>query len=217
MARERKVFESDNKRRLERMKRWLDRAKLADKDSHLKGRDKSAVRFIFYWIAFEAAFETQKRSDGKKLMERFIKTAVGKDEKKFDKLFQRKEVYQNSLVLLNLRGTHEWFWQKPKSLKVKTHREWRQLFDKEIKEFPKQNSCDRLCVVFNRLRVVRHQIFHGASSIEMSMGKEQVDAGFKVLSIVIPAFREAIEDSKGDTDWKPVPFPRVAKNSPPLW
>ena len=221
MTRERHVYESDNKRRLDRMKRWLDRAKLADKDPYLKKRDKGAMRFVFYWIAFEAAFGTQEKKSGerksdKQLMERFIKKAFGKDKPKFNQLLDRKEeVYRNSVKLLKLRVTHEGFWKKPSSMT--THGEWKNLFDKEIKEFPDQNSFDQLCVIFSRLRVVRNQIFHGASSVENSKGISQVETGLKILSAVIPAFKEVMEGNKKNTDWKPVPYPRVDKHDHPTW
>ena len=215
MTKGKNTYAQDNQVRLQRMQLWLDRADAADKDSNLKSKDKGAVRFIFYWIAFEAAFETQNRNlNRKNLMKRFIKTVVNKDEPRFNKLLNCEEVYQDSVKLLKLRATHEGFWQQLPD--AKTHEAWKQLFDKEIKEFPCRDSLGRLCVIFNRLRVVRRQIFHGASSIDMSRGKPQVEVSLRILSIVIPAFKRVMEANK-DNDWKSVPYPRVSKNAPPIW
>ena len=226
MTRKKQIYVSDNEVRLQRVNLWLDRADLAKKDPHFEKKDKSAVRFVFYWIAFEAAFETQMGNNSKQLMERFIKDAVGnarknrKGQSKFDKLLDHKDkgkFYQSSIELLKLRGTHEWFWKKPKSPKVKTHEAWKRLFDQEIKDFPGQDSSEQLCVIFKRLKVVRNQIFHGASSMDMSKGKPQVEAGLRILSIVIPEFRRVIKDNQEKIDWNPVPYPRVSKTSSPLW
>ena len=233
----RKGYEKDNHRRLERMRQWLACANKAadDTSAATKGTapekdkdaktDAGAVRFIFYWIAFEAAFETQKESSGKQLMKRFIKRAVkidgNENKSKFNKLLDRNgEVYQNSVELLSLRVTHEGFWKKPSEPKNRekwTHEKWERLFNQEMEKFPAQDKSDQLCVIFNRIRVVRHQIFHGASSMKNSKGQQQVAAGLNILSIVIPAFYDLIDRTKGKIDWKPVPYPRVKKGAPPIW
>ena len=44
-------FREDNERRVERMNTWIEMA---------EGSDHDHVRFVFYWIAYEAAYQNEK-------------------------------------------------------------------------------------------------------------------------------------------------------------
>ena len=212
--RKKEDIKKNNSLRAQRVSAWLKHARITDKVSAYE--ESPAVSFVLYWIAFEAAFVVARVSDECQ-MKHFITQAVTADKKTFTKtLAQNRE---HAVKIMEMRVTHKGFWEKGD---LRTHSEWWKNFGEELKDFKSQkaSTAEQLCTVFERLRIVRHQIFHGGSSMDKSLGKTQVEHGLKLLAAFIPKFEKAIKDGmkkSPPTNWEQVPFPHVLKDSPPIW
>ena len=208
--------EENNTQRLRRVKAWINLAGVTPSapgetmgDDHVID---DAVRFVFYWVAFEAAYGIAKKcnlgrsKDG--VMKEFINRAVKIDEPAFKNLLDQHEADVNKI--LNLRAIYPDFWKRDAN--GKPPKGWKQRLTQEYEEFLKNDdTANKLLIVFERLKVARNQIFHGASSRRKSFGTAQVEHGLKILSAIIPKFGEVMEKNmtgSSPCDWKQVPYPR---------
>ena len=200
-------IKENNRLRKQRVNVWLKRAHASN--------DIAAVNFVLYWIAFEAAFvaNVDKNHDGEGLMKEFIKRVTRMDKKKFANTLTTH--HKHAVKLMELRVTHRGFWEKGDL------NEWQEEFCRELEDFNRgKDPIAKICTVFERLRVVRNQIFHGGSSMHLSLGREQVEHGLELLKAFVPQFGKTMKKSMGKSppgNWYPVPFPRVGKGSPPFW
>ena len=204
-ARTREDIDKDNAQRMQRVSLWVARADAPrTMTPHIANVDDAAIRFIFYWIAFESAFAVKVSTDNAR-MEKFINDAVGMDALAFGKILRTNN--RHAMVVMELPMTHEGFWQRNN---MKTHAAWRRQFDRELEEFLAADVAAKLCVLFRRLRVIRNHIFHGASSRHRSFGVTQAKSGAKILAAAVPKFKTVIEASLQESpphDWGRIPFP----------
>ena len=210
-----------NKRRIARMDTWISHAEAAagDDDTHL--------RFLFYWIAYEAAYQTDK-------------TGKGRRKWLHEKLARHDPVELQSILrdqrdhivrILELRQAHPSFWREGAKVNagVKTPEEWENAFRKQVRLARKRlDTAVRSGVkisatlddLFSNLSVVRNQIAHGANAGPGSRGLTQVILGAWLLKAFIPCFREVIKSNIHE-DWGKPPFPRVGAGPddecPPPW
>ena len=150
---------------------------------------------------------------------KFIKNMINCDrtQSELDGILNRHENAAREIV--KLRQTHYGFWNKGKYTDKNS---WKDEFDKQVKKYEKGNTKDKLDILFDRLRVVRHQIFHGANSRTTSWGITQVKYGVQLLSVFVPFFIEQLENYP-KKDLGEIPFPRVGDERDeqddllPLW
>ena len=213
----------DNKIRLRRMDVWIKHAEnLPETEFHLQ--------FICYWIAFDAAFAQFAKGnngDGMARMHCFLRRVADADE---DGHIRKILKDHRSAIerIFELRQTCPAFWNKNKS-KALHPSTWESEFveiKRQEESHLKSAILDRkhvslaLMDLFNRLNVVRNQIFHGGSSGAHSHGRTQVRLGALLLSNLIPCFRQIMPKS---TDWGAVPFPPLGnpnqqgESLPPPW
>ena len=199
----------DDKTRQRRMGVWIKHAEdLPENEFHL--------RFICYWIAFDAAFAQFTKGnngDGIVKMRKFLLDVANADED--GNIRKILEDHRSNIEhIFKLRQTCPAFWNKNKR-KALHSSTWESEFieiKRQEKSHLKSAILDRRQVfpaledLFRRLYVVRNQIFHGGSSGAGSHGKTQVKEGALLLSQLIPCFREIMRKS---ADWGPVPFPRM--------
>ncbi len=216
----------NDQRRIGRMNYWIQNAQ-----SYSTAKDKFYVKFLFYWIAYEAAYKKQEWenfTDEFKLRKDFHENI---QQCKFAKkefppaLMKVKDEVQN-LIMLRQASRH--FWYKKDGWDENPEK-WERKFNKEVKV-----DCDHFKIaahdgrelakvfdsVFANLSIVRHQIIHGGSSGEAGYGGDQVEWGAKILESIIPLFRDFIVKNNS-VDWGKPPFPRVGTGPndpcPPPW
>ena len=225
-----------NKRRVERMKTWIDLAQGKTSPDH--------VRFVFYWIAFEAGYLRQpdswRRPGGSDGQVAFLH-----DVSKAGRLELQKVISQYTSTadnLFELRWANGRFWYnnkwgniiKGKSRCVEAQQEaWEKLFQSRIQSVKQkwrnaandggsQAIAEALLALFDVLKVVRHQIMHGGSAGANSLGKRQVELGTELLGALVPLFQKIIE-ARITSDWGIPPFPHVFpgikpnQKIPPPW
>ena len=227
--------ERRNKRRIARMSTWISHAKA----EAISGKEEAHIRFLFYWIAYEAAYHMNETGGAKVGHEEERREFHGRlashDRGRLQSILcaQKDDV----VGILELRQAHPSFWRRRKVRKgskevVETAEAWERDFRKWVRSARKrlnEAAAERtgrdephdavryqrkiagiLNYLFENLSVVRHQIAHGGSAGPDSRGRTQVIRGAKLLSEFVPCFHESIEDNRSE-DWGDPPFPHVGK------
>ena len=224
--------ERRNTRRIDRMRVWISHAKA------ISGEEEAHIRFLFYWIAYEAAYHMNEtgESEGRHWKERrkFHQRLASHD--RGGKLQSILHAQKDDVVgILELRQAHPSFWRRlPVDKEVRRDKEWESVFQKRVQKMVEDlNDAVRSGIkrkikgilndLFENLSIVRHQIVHGGSAGSKSQGRTQVILGARLLSEFVPCFHEVIEKSikhNPNEDWGEPPFPHVGlgpddKCSPP--
>lgn len=89
---------------------------------------------------------------------------------------------------------------------------------KEVKEailvYSRQERLPVLRLLFDRLYVMRNQVFHGASTKGSKLNRRALQASATVLSDLLPSFLEIMIDAGVDRDWGKVCFPPEVEGKP---
>ncbi len=212
---------ADNERRVARMTAWIKLAAAerpaSDNNAH--------VRFVFYWIAYEAAYQTYEAkgpSPHKSERKVFHRRATLHDGNRLQGILKR---HRESIVkLLELRQVDREFWyqgDQPATSDAKWDSGFRGRVKKAVARLDNLETVHTLNDLFENLSIVRHQIVHGGSAGIQSRGLSQVLWGAELLAALIPRFCASIE-SNLEEDWGSPPFPRVGvdrddDHCPPPW
>ena len=212
---------ADNERRVARMTAWI---KLAAAERSASD-DNAHVRFVFYWIAYEAAYQTyQAEGPSPHISERkaFHHRATWHDGNRLQEILTQ---HRESIVkLLALRQVDREFWyqgDQSATSDAKWDSGFRRRVKKAVNRLDNLETEHTLNDLFENLSIVRHQIVHGGSAGIQSRGLSQVLWGVELLAALIPRFCASIE-SNPEEDWGSPPFPRVGVDRdddqcPPPW
>lgn len=202
----------NNRRRLARMDIWISHAEKAS------GEDDSHLRFLFYWISYEAAYQPYETWKAEGRRKRLHKKLARHDPGKLQSIL--REQRENVVQILELRQAHPSFWKRWKEdAEVRTPKAWETAFGERVRSAKKhlneaihsgakKDISATLNDLFSNLSIVRHQIAHGASAGPESRGLTQVILGAWLLKAFIPCFRDAIKANIHE-DWGEPPYPRV--------
>ena len=192
--------------RARRCTSWLEPAEKA-----MASRDYDAA-FIFYWIAFNAAYsegssdtrsEIKKRND---FLNKVIK--LDKSEKLHNAILMRYQGPINSL--LNNEYVYERFWRHYSGRRG--YEDWE--FEFRIESGKVRTAIARgntryiLRILFERLYVLRNQFIHGGTTWKGSVNRRQVEDGATIVAFLVPLFIRLMMDSP-DADWGTAYFPLV--------
>lgn len=188
----------ENHTRMDRALSWLERYEQAvGGDEHLD------ERFLFLWIAFNAAYgddehlkaddSTQKEYEHTKI-ERFITNIA-----RYDRGYRladvisahRDEVAQiiDNRFLLNL------FWKAEyhKDIRnnwgatfVREKQQAKSILEQKFLGDENNEEMKVLCPVFNRLYTLRNQILHGSASWRDHYNRSSIESGEKILGFFMP-------------------------------
>ena len=219
-----------NERRIARMNTWISHAEAEE----ISGEEEAHIRFLFYWIAYEAAYHMNEtgESEGRHGKERreLHRRLASHDRGRLQSILRAQRT--NVVGILELRQAHPSFWKRwDEDEGVETVKEWESVFrnrvqkmvehlDVAVRSGIKWKIAGTLNDLFENLSVVRNQIVHGGSAGPNSQGRTQVILGAKLLSAFVPCFHESIKDNRSE-DWGEPPFPRVGSGPddkcPPPW
>lgn len=187
------------------------------------GEGDDHVSFLFYWIAYEAAYQ-QYDPEGKvkeyKQRKKFHENIADSEYAVDDLQFELERCKEQAEKLLALRQANRCFWKKGEDWS-KGPTAWKEYFVESSESaiskltgaiYDSRDIPEALNSLFDNLSIVRHQIVHGGSSGESSFGKHQVTWGNEILRRLIPVFRDCIDQNK-TKDWGNPPFPRVGKKA----
>ena len=191
--------------RVHRSLSWLNRAEQEDDPDS---------RFIFLWIAFNAAYASD--FDGREgLSEQgtfnsFLDKLHELDaSKRLNDLIWR--AYPNAIrVLLDNPYVFPGFWDYLRDLK--TEDQWQDSFAAAKRAanlaLAKQDTTRVLAIVLNRIYTLRNQLLHGGATWNSSINRDQIRDCVNIMGELVPAVIEIMMDSP-NTLWGEASYPVV--------
>ena len=192
--------------RVHRALSWVERAER-------EADDDPDAAFIFYWIAFNAAY-AQDRPHALESTERdhfadFFNTILTIDSEQmiYDAIWER---FSNSIrVLLDNKFVFQPFWNHYAG---RGNENWEHAFERSKKRvrdaLASRDTSIVLSTLFDRLYVLRIQLMHGGASWRSWVNRDQVRDGARILAFLVPLF-VGLMISRPDIDWGPPDYPVV--------
>ena len=195
--------------RLQRAEAWIDRAK------SLKEQEWDEGPFIFYWIAFNALYgrhrETRKGeiADINWFLSRICK--LDKEDGRLSLILDDIHIKRKMDSLLNNQFLSKIYWRE----KSRLHN-FKLDLDKDHKKaqiaYEGREFDEYLTILFDRLLVLRNQIFHGCSTDNSRSNKGSLRPALAILEELVPQFLKIFKSGGQREKWGKVPYPR--SNSP---
>ncbi len=187
---------------------WLERA---EKEMGKDCPDYDAA-FIFYWIAFNAAYEegnTEPRSDRRKrddFLGKIIK--LDSDWRIYEAIWSK---FRGPVIaLLKNKYVFQPFWDYQNGLPE--YERWESRFQRDLNRVHRAlmnwDTKDILRVLFYRLYVLRNQFIHGGTTWKGRVNRRQVEDGTMIMAFLVPLFIDLMMDNP-DADWGTAYYPFV--------
>lgn len=163
---------------------WLDRAE--------REGDDDDARFLFLWIAFNAAYANEL-PENVSLSERrafrlFLRKLIDLDK---DKIIYRLvwDTFSSSIrLLIDNKFVYQPFWDYQNG-KI-GEEQWAERFTKDkaaaVKALGRMDTETILAVTFDRLYVLRNQLVHGGATWSSSVNRSQVHDGASFIGQIVP-------------------------------
>ena len=188
--------------RVYRAARWVEQAEKAASDD---------TAFIFYWIAFNAAYAEGRSSRSQRQQEQqrfrwYFCAIVNLDEDRAIQCTIKQELSNKVMDILGNQYLFQPFWnhvhhgeQKDKDWKREFEKDQEEVQDaldaitnrkgKNIgKESLEQSTVTILSKVFTRLYVFRNQLMHGGATPGGRLNRKQVEDGKAIMAYLLPQF-----------------------------
>lgn len=185
--------------RVHRTLSWLSRAEQEPDDPD--------ARFLFLWIAFNAAYGGERDPLDERPRERdafvaFLERLVRLDRAgRLHACLTDRFSGQVELLLTNpyVFGP---FWSHQNG--VPDYEDWQKRHEGALRVFEVARACRNtgriLSLLFDRLYVLRNQLMHGGATWRSGVNREQVDDGAEILGALVPITAELMMDNPHD-DW----------------
>lgn len=195
--------------RLHRSLSWLQRAEIA---ARCESSDPDAV-FIFYWIAFNAAYAQDADSfqfNERSVFDGYFGKVVNLDADGaiYDAIWHK---FTGPIrVLLNNRYVFQPFWKHHNG--EPGYEDWENRFENsKARTHQALASTDTqtiLTTLFDRLYVLRNQLVHGGATWNSSVNRSQVNDGAAIMAFIVPALIELMMNNPQE-DWGKPFYPVV--------
>jgi len=193
--------------RVHRSLSWLNKSEQCDDDQDSK--------FIFLWIAFNAAYAQDTevlRHTESEAFSKFISKLIELDNKGDFSGLIWSQFSSTIRVLLDNKYVYQPFWDYQNG-KI-TESEWKERFSKAksaASHALSNKSTDVvICIVLQRLYTLRNQIIHGGATWNSSANREQIRDGVAFLSELLPIIVDVMMDSP-DTLWGDANYPLISE------
>jgi hypothetical protein len=191
--------------RVHRSLSWLNRAEQAD---DLDGR------YVFLWIAFNAAYATeiddQQRLSEQETFKAFLAKLSELDQQNALEDLVWHAFPSNIRVLLDNPYVFQSFWDHQSGKISKA--QWQQRFDAgKQRAKAALGACDTngvLAVVFSRLYTLRNQLIHGGATWNGKINRDQLRDCVAILGQLVPLVIEIMLDNP-NTLWGDACYPVV--------
>ncbi|WP_235580699.1 HEPN domain-containing protein [Rhodanobacter sp. Root179] len=183
--------------RIHRAVSWVARAE-REQDDH-------DARYIFLWIAFNAAyasefgFEQKERDQVRQFIDRLLR--LDDKQRLHHALFNQ---FSGPIrTLIDNRYVFEPFWKALRS--HDSSKAWEESFASSRKVAMKallgNDTSTLLSIVLDRLYVLRNQLIHGGATWGSATNRAQVKDGVAILGVLLPITIELMmEDEKNEFD-----------------
>ncbi|MGI9310164.1 MAG: hypothetical protein ACR2P7_01370 [bacterium] len=191
--------------RIHRALSWLGRAERCGGDGD--------ARFIFLWIAFNAAYANEipgEEFTEKKIFRNFIKRLVELDQDHLLADLIWTEFPGAIRILLGNRYVYEPFWDFHRG--NIGEQEWKIRFSRKksatTRAFARNNTAGVLISVFSSLYVLRNQIMHGGATWNSAVNRDQVRDCTNILAKAVPLVIQILMDNP-DALWGDPVYPVI--------
>jgi len=192
--------------RIHRALSWLQRAEQAE---DLDGR------FIFLWIAFNAAYATEindeYRGSERSCFSSFLEKLVSLDRDRQLENLAWEEFPKSIRVLLNNRYVYQAFWDY-QSGKI-SREEWEQSFERGKQAaqvaLGRQDTATVLSIALSRIYTLRNQLVHGGATWNSAVNRSQVRDCVALMERLVPTVLTIMMDHP-DTLWGDACYPVVS-------
>ena len=192
--------------RVHRSLSWLQRAEMEDGDDD--------ARFLFQWIAFNAAYAAELRdpagNDERSVFDEFFRklTGLDRDHRIYNAIWER---YPQAIrVLLDNRYVYAPFWKHQNGLPG--YADWEDRFQRSKSRIGialrDRDTRTILATVFDRLYVLRNQLVHGGATWNSGVNRSQVRDGARIMTALVPVFVDLMMDNP-DVEWGDPYYPVV--------
>ncbi len=190
--------------RIHRAISWLTRAE--------QERDDPDARYIFLWIAFNAAyasefgFEQAERARVKQFIEKLI--GLDRENKLHHALFSQFSGPIRTLV--ENKHVFEPFWRALREHDGSGAWEASFVSSKKVamKALMGKDTGTLLSIVLDRLYVLRNQLVHGGATWGGKTNRAQVKDGASILGTLVPIMLEVMMQAEGD-EFEAIAYPVV--------
>lgn len=193
--------------RVHRALSWLKRAELCEDDED--------ARFIFLWIALNAAYAEEFQRDADEteqfMLRRFLKRLVSLDLGNLLYTLVWTRFSGPIRVLLNNEFVFQPFWDSHNGRTGKE--QWKRKFERPNKAAfgalgDKNQTATVLAIVLARLYTLRNQLVHGGATWQGRVNREQVRDGAAILGELTPRVIHLLIQNP-DEDWGDPLYPVV--------
>jgi len=194
--------------RVHRAISWIGRAEACGDDFD--------ARFIFLWIAFNAAYADESEFQAapthgeRAVFSGFFEKIARLDgeARVYGALWQR--FHGPVRLLMENRYVFHPFWQHHNG--IPGYDDWEERFKASARAFAasfQNGDCAKvLSFVFDRLYVLRNQLVHGGATWNSSVNRAQVRDGAAILGFLVPVFVDIMMDNP-QADWGQPFYPVV--------
>ena len=178
----------------------------------MEGSDPDAT-FIFYWIAFEAAYLQCAGSGNcqEDVFQRFIERPLEADS---EGLIRGQISEDVSLAILEFVANpyvHDRFWDYYNG-RAEPAEDWQKRLVTNVERVSLRledgNYAIPLAAALERLRVARNQLFHGDATWTRHVDRSQIEDGAAILAAMVPALIHVMLGNPAMFD-HPSPYPSV--------
>lgn len=198
------ILPQDLALRVHRAISWLDRAE--------RQTDDEDAAFIFYWVAFNAAYARDKVEwtsvRERQTFSEFFCKVVELDEGNqiYDAVWEHFSASIRTLA--DNKYVFQPFWNFRNQMPG--YEDWEEAFQssKNVMNsaLAKGNTTTVLDILFDRLYVLRNQLIHGAATWHGTVNRSQVKDGARILAFLVPIFIDIMMQNH-DTDWGVPSYP----------
>lgn len=199
-------FSSSLSLRTHRALSWLNRAEQETSDND--------ARFLFLWIAFNAAyaneFHDRKIVTERRMLLQFLDRLVESDDQSLLHEIVWNQFSSSIRVLIDNKFVFQPFWDCQAGLI--SDDAWKESFEKSKasanKALGRTDTTHVLAVVFDRLYTLRNQIVHGGSTWNSGVNRAQMKDGVNILGHLVPTVIHLMMENHGQI-WGDACYPVV--------
>ena len=178
--------------RIYRAIRWVERAE--------KENDDPDAAFIFYWIAFNAAYARDMPDEDLSEREefgRFIARIDLVDKRNVIEDYVILKNHETVLNLVNNQYLFRDFWRHHHDNSKAAC--WERKLSESVRhtgfQLGRGDTVGVLTTLFDRLYVLRNQLVHGGATWNSSVNRSQVKDGARIMGFLVPAFIDLMMDN----------------------
>ncbi|MEJ1343105.1 MAG: HEPN domain-containing protein [Candidatus Sedimenticola sp. (ex Thyasira tokunagai)] len=180
--------------RVHRALSWLQRAE--------QELDDGDARFLFLWIALNAAYANDIHDrtgfGERRVLINFLNRLIGFDEETLLYRIVWEEFPTSIRLLIDNKFVFQPFWDYHNG---RQNNQWEKEFLRSRaaahQALGRLETKKVLAVVFDRLYVLRNQLIHGGATWNSSVNRNQVRDGAAILDRLVPAIIQLMMDSGG--------------------